>query len=306
MRKIIGSLFQSLDGVIQAPGGPEEDPTGFGHGGWVFPYFDDTLDEPMKRLLGGSYELLLGRRTYEIFAAYWPHNGDQPIGETFNAVRKHVVTSSDRPLMWSNSQRLVGDPTEAVARLKASDRPDLLIQGSSMLYQALLPAGLVDQLALITFPVMLGCGKRWYSGDPATARSWTLVEQAHSLNGVHFASFVRNGEVRTGSFATKPQAMTNLRSVSAKRKVAGEPAALRPPIQGKVPIALWADQTRPSSRCLAPVTRRTAASRAAVGRSDNSFCWSAVIDPRRSLSGSYVHKCSLQPHSSEIGATAFG
>src|SRR6185436_7967917 len=87
MRKIIGSLFQSLDGVIQAPGGPEEDQAGFAHGGWVFPYFDDSLDEPMGRLLGGSYELLLGRRTYEIFAAYWPHNGDQPIGETFNAIR---------------------------------------------------------------------------------------------------------------------------------------------------------------------------------------------------------------------------
>jgi dihydrofolate reductase len=203
MRKIIGSLFQSLDGVIQAPGGPEEDQTGFAHGGWVFPYFDDLLHEPMGRLLGGSYELLLGRRTYEIFAAYWPHNADQPIGETFNAVRKHVVTSSDRPLTWNNSQRLVGDPAVAVASLKASDGPDLLVQGSSMLYKALLPAGLVDQLALITFPVMLGRGKRWYSGDPATARSWTLVEQAHSPTGVHFASFARDGEVRTGSFATK-------------------------------------------------------------------------------------------------------
>jgi dihydrofolate reductase len=204
MRKIIGSLFQSLDGVIQAPGGPEEDQSGFAHGGWVFSYFDESLHEPMGRLLGGSYELLLGRRTYEIFAAYWPHNGDQPIGETFNAIRKHVVTSSDRPLTWNNSQRLVGHPAEAVASLKASNGPDLLIQGSSMLYEALLPAGLVDQLTLITFPVMLGRGKRWYSGDPATARSWTLVEQAHSPKGVHFASFARDGEVRTGSFATKP------------------------------------------------------------------------------------------------------
>ena len=204
MRKIIGSLFQSLDGVIQAPGGPEEDRTGFAHGGWVFPYFDGSLAEPMERLLSGSYELLLGRRTYEIFAAYWPHNGDQPIGETFNAVRKHVVTSSDRPLTWNNSERLVGDPAEAVGRLKASIGPDLLIQGSSMLYQALLPAGLVDQMTLFTFPVMLGRGKRWHSGDPATARSWTLVDHAHSPKGVHFASFARDGEVRTGSFATKP------------------------------------------------------------------------------------------------------
>jgi hypothetical protein len=112
--------------------------------------------------------------------------------------------SLDQPLTWNNSQRLVGDPVEAVARLKVSDGPDLLIQGSSMLYQALLPAGLVDQLTLITFPVMLGRGKRWYSGNPTTARSWTLVEQAHSPKGVHFASFARDGEVRTGSFATKP------------------------------------------------------------------------------------------------------
>src|SRR3954452_22874727 len=203
MRKIIGSLFQSLDGVIQAPGGPEEDPTGFAHGGWVFPFFDDSLDEPMGQLLGGSYELLLGRRTYEIFAAYWPRNADQPIGEPFNGVQKHVVTSADQPLTWSNSQRVVGDPAEAVASLKATDGPDLLIQGSGMLYQALLPAGLVDQLTLITFPVMLGQGKRWFSGNPATARSWTPVGQAHSRKGVLFASFARDREVRTASFATK-------------------------------------------------------------------------------------------------------
>jgi dihydrofolate reductase len=204
MRRITGSLFQSLDGVIQAPGGPEEDRTGFQHGGWTFPYFDASLAEPMGRLLGGNYELLLGRRTYEIFAAYWPHNGDQPIGATFNAVRKYVVTSSDRALDWNNSHRLVGDPVAAITRLKESDGPNLLIQGSSVLYQALLPAGLVDQLVLITFPVMLGRGKRWYADDPSTARAWTLVEQAHSPRGVHFAAFARDGAVQTGSFATKP------------------------------------------------------------------------------------------------------
>jgi dihydrofolate reductase len=204
MRKVKGSLFQSLDGVIQAPGGPEEDQTGFTHGGWVFPYFDDSLNEPMGKLLGGDYELLLGRRTYEIFAAYWPHNGDQPIGETFNRIRKYVVTSSDAPLSWNNSERLAGNPAEAVARLKETDGPDLLIQGSSMLYDALLPAGLVDEFTLITFPVMLGHGKRWFADDPAAARSWTLVQQAQSPSGVHFASYARNGEVRTGSFATKP------------------------------------------------------------------------------------------------------
>ncbi|MCJ2061505.1 dihydrofolate reductase family protein [Methylobacterium sp. J-088] len=204
MRKITGSLFQSLDGVIQAPGGPEEDQTGFTQGGWTVPYFDASLAGPMGKLLGGTYELLLGRRTYEIFAAYWPHNGDQPIGATFNAVRKHVVTSSDRALGWANSQRLVGNPVAAVTRLKESDGPDLLIQGSSTLYRALLPAGLVDRIVLITFPVMLGRGKRWYADDPSAARTWTLVEQAHASKGVYVATFARDGAVQTGSFATKP------------------------------------------------------------------------------------------------------
>ena len=204
MRRITGSLFQSLDGVIQAPGGPEEDQTGFRHGGWTAPYFDDALDGPMGRLLGGDYELLLGRRTYEIFAAYWPHNGDQPIGATFNAVRKHVVTSSDRALGWNNSHRLVGDPVAAITRLKDSDGPDLLIQRSSTLYPLLFPAGLIDRLVLITFPVMLGRGKRWYADDPSAGRAWTPVEQALAPNGVHFAAFARAGAVQTGSFANKP------------------------------------------------------------------------------------------------------
>lgn len=220
MRRIIGSLFQSLDGVIQSPGGPQEDAIGFAHGGWVFPWFDGTLDEPMGRVLGDNYELLLGRRTYEIFAAYWPHNGDQSIGETFNRIRKHVVTSSDRPLAWNNSERLAGDPVNAVARIKDSDGPDLLIQGSSMLYQALLPAGLVDQITLITFPVMLGHGKRWYADDPTAAQEWRLVEQANSPAGVHFATYSRNGPVRSGSFASKSPSEDE--QALRKRQAAGE------------------------------------------------------------------------------------
>lgn len=204
MRKVIGSLFQSLDGVIQAPGGPEEDPTGFTHGGWVYPWYDGSLDEPMDRMLSSRYELLLGRRTYEIFAAYWPYNADNPVGQAFNSTRKHVVTSSDRPLAWQNSARLAGDPAETVARLKETDGPDLLIQGSSMLYRALLPAGLVDRFTLITYPVMLGRGKRWHADDAAVARGWRLVEQASSPLGVHFATFDRAGPVETGSFASKP------------------------------------------------------------------------------------------------------
>lgn len=119
-------------------------------------------------------------------------------------MRKHVVTASDQALGWNNSQRLSGDPVAAITRLKDSDGPDLLIQGSSTLYPALLPSGLIDRIVLITFPVMLGRGKRWYADDPSAAGAWTLVEQAHSPKGVHFAAFARGGAVQTGSFATKP------------------------------------------------------------------------------------------------------
>jgi dihydrofolate reductase len=180
----------------------------------------------MGRLLGGSYELLLGRRTYEIFAAYWPHNGDQSIGETFNAVGKHVVTSSDRPLTWNNSQRPV-PPRLSRASRPAMDRT-CSSRAAACSTRRCFPR-LVDQLALITFPVMLGRGKRWYSGDPATARSWTLVEQAHSPKGVHFASFARDGEVRTGSFATKPPSEDELALRQRQAEGRCEPAALRPP-----------------------------------------------------------------------------
>ncbi len=211
MRKLTGALFQSLDGVIQAPGGPEEDPTAvFEHGGWVAPFFDDSLEEPMGRLFSGDFELLLGRRTYEIFAAYWPHNGDQPIGATFNAIRKHVVTSSAEPLAWANSESLSGDPAASVARLKQSEGPDLLIQGSSMLYDALLPARLVDRLVLMTFPVILGRGKRWLADDPAAARSWHLAEQYVSATGVTYCAYDLDGEVETGSFETKPPSAETL------------------------------------------------------------------------------------------------
>ena len=205
MPRLTGALFQSLDGVIQAPGGPEEDPTArFDHGGWTFPFFDDSLDGPMGELFGGDFALLLGRRTYDIFAAYWPHNGDQPIGETFNRIRKYVVTSNSGPLAWNNSVALNGPPAEELARIKAADGPDLLIQGSSTLYPPLLAAGLIDRLVLMTFPVVLGRGKRWSVDDPAIAHSWRLAEHHLSATGVTFAAYEPAGPIETGTFATKP------------------------------------------------------------------------------------------------------
>ncbi|MDP3897792.1 MAG: dihydrofolate reductase family protein, partial [Mesorhizobium sp.] len=140
MRKVIAATFVSLDGVMQAPGGPEEDPIGgFEWGGWTFTYWDQAVDEAMDETFSRPFDLLLGRKTYEIFAAHWPHVGaDDPVGKAFNAVTKYVATTSDAPLDWVNSVRLQGDAGEAVARLKREDGPDLLLQGSGDFIQTLL------------------------------------------------------------------------------------------------------------------------------------------------------------------------
>src|SRR5690348_6082555 len=143
MRKLTGACFLSLDGVMQAPGGPEEDPTSdFRFGGWVQPFWTEAMG-PFEDVIMGEYDLLLGKRTYDIFSAYWPYNQDNPIGEKFQRINKYVATHSDEPLEWDNSQKLSGDLTDAVAALKQSAGRDLLIQGSSTLYVPLLAAGLI-------------------------------------------------------------------------------------------------------------------------------------------------------------------
>ncbi|MFA6218500.1 MAG: dihydrofolate reductase family protein [Erythrobacter sp.] len=167
-RKITGAAFLSLDGVMQAPGGPSEDyMDGFEEGGWVFKLWDDEVGETIGSLFAGDYDLLLGRRTYDIFAAYWPYaEGDnKPMSEAFGRAGKHVLTRGNQPLAWQNSHRLSG--IDDVARLKQTDGPDLVIQGSSTIYPALLAAGLIDALILMTYPVILGSGKRLFgAGTP--------------------------------------------------------------------------------------------------------------------------------------------
>ena len=167
-RKIIGGMFLSLDGVMQAPGGPGEDPTGgFDEAGWVFKMWDEGIEPALGKLFGGDYDLLLGRRTYDIFAAYWPYaEGDnKPMSEAFGKAAKFVLTRGDADLPWENSHRLAG--IDDVAALKQSDGPDLVIQGSSTIYPGLLSAGLIDELVLMTFPVVLGRGKRMFGeGTP--------------------------------------------------------------------------------------------------------------------------------------------
>ncbi|WP_369025612.1 dihydrofolate reductase family protein [Qipengyuania sp. RANM35] len=167
-RRIVGGMFLSLDGVMQAPGGPGEDPMGgFEEAGWVFKLWDEGIEPALGKLFGGEYDLLLGRRTYDIFAAYWPYaEGDnKPMSEAFTSAAKYVLTRGDQELPWENSHRL--SSIEAVADLKQTDGPDLVIQGSSTIYPGLLAAGLIDELVLMTFPVTLGRGKRMFGeGTP--------------------------------------------------------------------------------------------------------------------------------------------
>src|SRR5436305_12100266 len=146
MRKLTGAVFVSLDGVMQAPGGPQEDPSGgFRFGGWTFPFFDESAQAPMGQLFDAEYDLLLGKRTYDIFAAYWPYNQDDPIGAKFQRINKYVLTHADAPLEWDNSHTLSGDTAAAVGELKRSEGRDLLIAGSSTPYVPLSAAGLTDR-----------------------------------------------------------------------------------------------------------------------------------------------------------------
>ena len=203
MRKLTGAVFVSLDGVMQAPGGPEEDLTsGFRLGGWVQPFWDPDMG-PFEDVIMGEYDLLLGKRTYDIFAGYWPHNQDNPIGEKFQRINKYVLTHSDEPLEWEHSHKVSGDTAEAVAELKQSDGRDLLIQGSSTLYPPLLSARLIDRLVLLTFPVMLGRGKRIFDGseDPGALK---LVDHCVTKTGVVITTYEPAGDVPTGTFETKP------------------------------------------------------------------------------------------------------
>ena len=202
MRKLTGAVFQSLDGVMQAPGGPEEDPSSdFRLGGWVQPFWGPDMG-PVEDVITGEYDLLLGKRTYDIFAAYWPYNQDNPIGAKFQRINKYVLTHSAEPLSWENSYKLSGDTAAAVAELKQIDGRDLLIQGSSTLYVPLLAAGLIDQLVLMTFPILLGEGKRIFDGSEKPG-ALKLVDHFVSNKGAVFTTYEPAGEVHTGSFATK-------------------------------------------------------------------------------------------------------
>jgi dihydrofolate reductase len=204
MRKLIVAEQISLDGVIQSPGAPNEDPRGdFRLGGWVVPYSDEAIGQELQDLLSRPFELLLGRRTYDIFAAYWPRipedSGVRGIADRFNSVPKHVATHRSDTLDWQNSHALQGNLADAIRALKQQDGADLLTWGSADMVRQLLAAGLVDELRLMIFPVLLGHGKRLF-GDNAQPSAFTLVHSTRTPGGVQLTRYERSGEVRTGTF----------------------------------------------------------------------------------------------------------
>lgn len=202
MRQVRTATFISLDGVMQGPGGPDEDPTGgFPYGGWVAPHFDEAMGSLMDQAMGEDYDLLLGRKTYEIFAGHWPHYDDE-IGRKFNSIAKYVACAANEPLPWKGSVRLGDDVPAAVASLKADDGPDLLIQGSSVLIQSLLAHNLIDQITTLMCPVILGTGKRLFE-DSAQPRTWALSHSQATPGGVVVSTYRRAGEVQTGDFSSQ-------------------------------------------------------------------------------------------------------
>jgi dihydrofolate reductase len=200
MRKIIVGAQVSIDGVMQAPGGQIEDPTnGFKFGGWSMPYFDDVFGEEIDRLFHDKFDLLLGRKTYEIFAAYWPYyrenGGPKKIGKMFDEIKKYVVSSSGEvDTTWQNSALL--RDTSAVERLKQEEGPNLVTQGSTELVHALLAADLVDAISVYIVPVVLGSGKKLFA-DGSAPHAYKLVSSRASTNGLVVAHYERDGDVRT-------------------------------------------------------------------------------------------------------------
>ena len=197
MRKLAVNAFISLDGVMQAPGGPEEDPTGgFTHGGWGVNYFDEEMIEQMAD--SAPYELLLGRGTYEIFAAHWPYD-EGPIADHLNSTRKHVASTTLEGMEWSNSTLITGDVADYVSALKRQDGPEIQVHGSPGLIQTLLANDLIDEFRVWIFPVVIGTGKRLF-GDGTIPAALKLLDSKVSKTGVTINAYEPAGDLDQGSF----------------------------------------------------------------------------------------------------------
>ncbi len=203
MRKIITTTFLSLDGVMQAPGGPEEDTVGgFKYGGWTFSYWDEMMGGVMGGFIDLPFELLLGRKTYDIFAGYWPDAKDDfQIKEKFNANKKYVVSHNKLELAWNNSELITGDVVKKIQDLKSQDGPDLWVHGSGNLIQTLLAEQLIDRMHVWLFPVTIGQGKRLFA-EGTLAQGLKLVETKTASTGVIIATYEPAGELKTGTIGS--------------------------------------------------------------------------------------------------------
>jgi dihydrofolate reductase len=201
MRKLIVSTFLSLDGVMQAPGGPgEDDSDGFGLGGWSVNYWDEQMGQVMGEAMSAPFDLVLGRKTYDIFAAYWPHAPEEAGAKPLNEATKYVASRGHPTLEWSRSVLIEGDAAEGIAALKQSDGPELQVHGSGNLVQTLLRHRLIDQYRLWVFPLVIGSGKRLFA-DGAVPAGLKLVDSKVSTTGVVIGTYEPAGEIETGSFA---------------------------------------------------------------------------------------------------------
>ena len=212
MRRLIVLSFITLDGVMQAPGAPEEDPSGgFKYGGWTVGYFDDFGGSVMVEQMGHPFDLLLGRRTYDIFAGYWPKAApDDPIAQGINKATKYVVSHRPVNVDWKTSVLIDGDVVAKIKKLKAEGGPELQVHGSGNLIQTLLKSDLVDEFWLKTFPVTLGTGKRLFA-DGTMPFGFKLLDSKISPSGVIVASYARAGEVKIGSFVETPAGQASRR-----------------------------------------------------------------------------------------------
>ena len=201
MRELLLTTFLSLDGVMQAPGGPgEDDDNGFTHGGWTVNYWDERMGEVMDAAMGKPFDLVLGRKTYDIFAAHWPNASEEDGAKPLNEATKYVASRGRPALSWERSELLEGDVVEAVTALKQQDGPELQVHGSGNLAQTLIRAGLVDRYRLWVFPVLLGTGKRLFA-DGTVPAGLTLVDSVVSTTGVVIGTYEPAGELVTGTFA---------------------------------------------------------------------------------------------------------
>jgi dihydrofolate reductase len=199
MRKLVVLSFISLDGVMQGPGGPgEDDSGGFKYGGWTVPYFDDELGRVMGQQMGHPFDLLLGHKTFDIFAGYWPKETG-PVGDPINRATKYVVSHSAVKSNWEKTVPITGDVAARIKQLKAEDGPELQVHGSGNLIQTLLKHDLVDEFWLKIYPLVLGSGKRLFA-EGTVPRSFGLVDGKITPAGIIIANYARAGEVKIGSF----------------------------------------------------------------------------------------------------------